>query len=58
MQFNDILTAISTVGFPIVACGALYYMINTTVKELTSAISQLEKAIIKMTKSVNDGDEE
>lgn len=45
MEFNDILTATSTVGFPIVACGALFYMVNTTVKELRDAIVNLDKTI-------------
>ncbi len=45
MEFNDIVTAISTVGFPIVACGALYYMINTTMKELKEVIENLDKTI-------------
>lgn len=57
MQFNDIVTAISTVGFPIVACGALFYMINTTMKELTSAIGKLEKAILKVVK-IDEGEDE
>lgn len=48
MEFNDIVTAISTVGFPIVACGALFYMINTTVKELTNVITNLDKTISKL----------
>lgn len=50
MQFNDIVTAISTVGFPIVACGALYYMINTSMKELTKVINNLDKTISKVIK--------
>ena len=48
MEFNEVLTAISTVGFPIVACGALYYMINTTMKELTNVINKLDKTIGKI----------
>lgn len=45
MEFNDIVTAISTVGFPIVACGALFYMINTTIKELKDVITNLDKTL-------------
>lgn len=39
---------ISTVGFPIVACGALYYMVNNTMKELRETISQNTIAITKL----------
>ena len=45
MEYSDFMTAISTVGFPIVACGALFYMINTTMKELKETISSLDKTI-------------
>lgn len=55
MEFNEIVTAISTVGFPIVACGALFYMINTTMKELTNVINKLDKTISKI---VDDSEDE
>lgn len=47
MEYNDIVTAISTVGFPIVACGALFYMINTTMKELKDVITSLDKTLAR-----------
>lgn len=45
MEINEITNAIGSVGFPIVACGALFWMINTTMKELTTAISELTRSI-------------
>lgn len=48
MDIQEICNAISSVGFPIVACGALFYMINTTMKELRDVIANLEKAILKV----------
>jgi RNA-splicing ligase RtcB len=44
-QSTEIINAIGSVGFPIVACGALFWMINTTMKELKQAIDQLSDAI-------------
>lgn len=44
-EIQVITQAIGSVGFPIVACSALFWMINTTMKELTSAISDLSKSI-------------
>ena len=41
----DVINAIGSVGFPIVACGALFWMINTTMKELTQAIDNLSDSI-------------
>ena len=45
---TDIINAIGSVGFPIVACGALFWMVNTTMKELSTAINELTKSIQKM----------
>ena len=44
-EIQIITQAIGSVGFPIVACGALFWMINTTMKELTGAITELSKSI-------------
>lgn len=59
MTVNDIATLISTVGFPICMCGAMFwYMIkqNEQHKEETdsmkSAINALEIAITKLTDSL------
>lgn len=45
MNFNDILTAISTLGFPIFMCLLQYKLCNDTLKELSSAINELKIAI-------------
>lgn len=37
---NTVITMISNVGFPIAACCGLMYFINTTIKELRTAIQQ------------------
>ena len=42
---QEITQVISSVGFPIVACGALFWMINTTMKELKEAIIALASSI-------------
>lgn len=54
---GEIVNAIGTVGFPIVACCALFWMINTTMKELTGAINKLTNAIAEGNrKEVTSGD--
>lgn len=50
MDATEIMNAIGSVGFPIVACAALFWMINTTMKELTSAITDLRKSIDSINK--------
>ena len=41
MEMQEVINAISSVGFPIVACGALFWMLNKTMAELTDAINNL-----------------
>ena len=56
---NDIITAISTVGFPVVACGALaWYVYKLTqthraeVEKLADVIANNTRAIEKLTREV------
>ena len=57
MSIQEITQVISSVGFPIIACGALFWMINTTMKDLKEALTQLTKTIDK-TNKLNGGDDE
>ena len=45
MDINAILQAISTVGFPIVACGALFYLYNKTITKLTVTLEKMDKTL-------------
>ena len=36
MDFNTIMSAISTIGFPIVCCGVLFYQNNKLVETITN----------------------
>lgn len=45
MEYNELVQAISTVGFPIVCCCGLFWMINTTMKELKEAIIGLTQTV-------------
>lgn len=61
---QEIVTAISTVGFPIVMCGALFwYMIKqnemhqTENREMKDAINALKIAIIQLTERITKEDE-
>lgn len=42
MEFNEIVTAISTVGFPIVACGGIFYLYDKTIKDLTIILNKID----------------
>lgn len=45
MNINDIVSIISTVGFPIVACGAMFWKINKQDTQHKEEMVTLAKAI-------------
>lgn len=49
MEYNELVQAVGGLGFPIVACCGLFWMINTTMKELTTAIDRLSDSIAILT---------
>lgn len=57
MNYQDLVQAISTVGFPIVCCCALFWMINTTMKELKTAIICLTQSITLMNDRMGHGND-
>ena len=60
MDFNAIISAVSAVGFPIVACGVLFYQnnklsetinqLNVTLIENTTILKQLSNDILRVKK--------
>lgn len=58
MDFNAIMQAVSTVGFPIVCCGVLFYQNNKlseTISELKDTLTE-NTTILKMISSRMKGD--
>lgn len=51
MDVNTITTIVSTLGFPIVCCVALFWYVNKTQKEFTE---KMEKSIEELNISIND----
>ena len=45
MEMNELSALISTVGFPIVAFGAIFYLYDKTVKELTVTITKIDATL-------------
>lgn len=45
MDAASAIQAISSVGFPIVACIGLFYLYDKTIKELTNAISKIDNTL-------------
>ena len=45
MDANTVISAIGSVGFPIVACCALFYLYDKTVTKLTSTLDKVDKTL-------------
>jgi hypothetical protein len=45
MDVNGIIQAIGSVGFPIVACCAMFYLYDKTVTKLTSTLERIDKTL-------------
>lgn len=50
MDPNALTQLVSTLGFPIVCCGALFWYVNKTQKEFTE---KMEKSIEALNESIN-----
>lgn len=53
-DFNGVLTAVSTVGFPIAACAGLFYLYDKTIKELTITLARIDTTIQTMIDKLNE----
>ena len=54
MDVNTILQAIGSVGFPIVACCALFYLYEKTITKLTTTLEKVDKTLDKVFDKVSD----
>lgn len=52
MDMNLILQAISTVGFPICACGALFWLVNKLESEHKQEVNSLREIIERNTEAL------
>lgn len=58
MNINDILTAVTTVGFPIVCCGAMMYYVKYTTdkhrEEIETLNTQHKDEMKEVTNAINN----
>lgn len=54
MELNIILQAISTVGFPICACGALFWMVNKQDESHKEEINSLRSVLEANTQALTE----
>ena len=48
MDANTIISAIGSVGFPIVACCALFYLYDKTITKLTATLDKVDNTLDRM----------
>ena len=58
MDYNTLSQAIGSLGFPIVCACGFFWMLNTTMKEFTVTINNLNQSIISLTHRIRGVDEE
>lgn len=52
MDYNTIVTLVGSLGFPIVSCIALFWMMNTTMKEFKETVAENTKAMTELVTTV------
>lgn len=52
MDYNAIVTLIGSLGFPIVSCIALFWMVNTSMKEFKETVAENTKAMTELVTTV------
>lgn len=53
MDYNGIIQAISTVGFPIAACCAMFYLYNNIIRDLTNTLAGITATLTGMDKTMD-----
>lgn len=52
MDTSEIIQAISTVGFPIVACCVLFYLYDKTLREVVSTLADVSHTLRDVSESI------
>lgn len=53
MEINEIISLISSVGFPIIACIFMWRFISTTLKEFTNTMVQNTTVLTKLAEKID-----
>lgn len=55
MESTELMQAISTVGFPIVACCVLFYLYDKTLREVVSTLQEVTQILRSVAETLKDG---
>lgn len=56
METNEIMQAISTVGFPIVACCVLFYLYDKTLREVVATLQEVSNTLREVSETLKRKD--
>lgn len=56
MDSTEIMQAISTVGFPIVACCVLFYLYDKTLKDVVGTLQSVSETLREVAETLRNGD--
>ena len=56
MDSNEIMQAISTVGFPITACCVLFYLYDKTLREVVSTLQAVSQTLREVADTLRRGE--
>lgn len=53
MEIQDVINAISSVGFPIVACIGLFHLYDKTIKDIVNALDNVNQTLGNVNKTLD-----
>ena len=53
MDWQSIVNAIGSVGFPIIACCGLFYLYDKTIKEIVNALGDVKSTLSDVNKTLD-----
>lgn len=53
MEIQEIINAIGSVGFPIVACVGLFYLYDRTIKDIVNALDNVNSTLTNVNEALD-----
>lgn len=53
MNVQEFVTAISSVGFPIMACVGLFYLYDKTIKDIVNALDNVNQTLVNVNQTLD-----
>lgn len=53
MEVQELINAIGSVGFPIVACVGLFYLYDRTIKDIVNALDNVNTTLTNVNKALD-----